>query len=632
MDTATPTYYGSDLDIGSDYFREFSANFFVSPDGLKAYTIYKNNNDPEYWQIGQWSMSTPWDHTTLSGTNPVASFNLTLPVGLGPVMTNYGDPTKVYAFCFNATGTKLYVVYKANTWVTSSASKIITYNLSSPYDVSTLSVESDSTFAFEVFDDATFVYERGNSGYFTDIHVSPDGTKLFLLSPKWPRTNVTIYQFSLSPSGEINQTIPTTKHISTFHNDPSYITKTGTQYGQTPYMWNFAGVRFSPDGMKMFTGDTTSAQHNIVVHNLATPFDISTASYSLTKSGILSSGQNSSFCFSSDGTKLFVGASGISGALLVSHTLSSAWDVTSVTGSVSTYLIGSGAGGKITSMSFSPAGDRIIFSTYQGLFYTDLSSPWDILSNNGATTIVDPYWNGPNSFVEIIGEYPEALYNTYGYTYEVYYDFSFVSSDGTKLYAHNQAHIYEFNINDAWNGALSGSSITYTGRRAYIGHINIAGQMYFTDDMSHLYITSCEQGRVYQYDLIGNTLIDAYSDTDSGFVNTEDGGDTNPYTNDQKMAYTVQPGDALAPGHYYWRARGKDPSGSNTWGDWSEVREFDIAFTPGVVYDNVNLTEGLRVYREFGREPRGPQKYRNRATHADILGKTHQATGSRVVW
>lgn len=47
--------------------------------------------------------------------------------------------------------------------------------------------------------------------------------------------------------------------------------------------------------------------------------------------------------------------------------------------------------------------------------------------------------------------------------------------------------------------------------------------------------------------------------------------------------YTVQPGDALSNGTtYFWRVRARDPLGSNTWGEYSEVRSVTISTAVGV--------------------------------------------------
>jgi hypothetical protein len=45
----------------------------------------------------------------------------------------------------------------------------------------------------------------------------------------------------------------------------------------------------------------------------------------------------------------------------------------------------------------------------------------------------------------------------------------------------------------------------------------------------------------------------------------------------QAIAFTVQAGDALSAGTYYWRVRALDPDGANTYGAWSSTRSFTVS-------------------------------------------------------
>ena len=75
----------------------------------------------------------------------------------------------------------------------------------------------------------------------------------------------------------------------------------------------------------------------------------------------------------------------------------------------------------------------------------------------------------------------------------------------------------------------------------------------------------------------GSINVSKTSETDAGFVNTENGSDTHPFTQNQTIRFTVQAGDALTNGTtYWWRVKAKDPSGSNTWGSYSSKRSFTI--------------------------------------------------------
>lgn len=77
----------------------------------------------------------------------------------------------------------------------------------------------------------------------------------------------------------------------------------------------------------------------------------------------------------------------------------------------------------------------------------------------------------------------------------------------------------------------------------------------------------------------GDIIVNAVSGTDAGFSGSPD--NTDPFTSGQAVTYTVQ--SALTDlTTYYWRVRGIDPTGSNTYGDWATTRSFylDTSYTP----------------------------------------------------
>lgn len=77
-------------------------------------------------------------------------------------------------------------------------------------------------------------------------------------------------------------------------------------------------------------------------------------------------------------------------------------------------------------------------------------------------------------------------------------------------------------------------------------------------------------------------FIDAVSGTDVGFANPDTGGDTDPFNSGENIQYTVQ--SALSNSTvYYWRARGIDPSGSNSYGAWATTRSFTTTAAGGTV-------------------------------------------------
>jgi hypothetical protein len=68
--------------------------------------------------------------------------------------------------------------------------------------------------------------------------------------------------------------------------------------------------------------------------------------------------------------------------------------------------------------------------------------------------------------------------------------------------------------------------------------------------------------------------LDRVSGTDDGFSGSPDGND--PFASDQQVSFTVQSGDALGDGTFYWRVRGMDPNGSGAYGAWSSIRSFTV--------------------------------------------------------
>lgn len=91
--------------------------------------------------------------------------------------------------------------------------------------------------------------------------------------------------------------------------------------------------------------------------------------------------------------------------------------------------------------------------------------------------------------------------------------------------------------------------------------------------------------RVYKVELevteVSSPLLDKVSGTDDGFVNTITGGDTDPFNSGEKASFTVQAGDELSTGTYYWRVRGIDPSGSNAYGSFAASRSFTVTEAAG---------------------------------------------------
>lgn len=71
-------------------------------------------------------------------------------------------------------------------------------------------------------------------------------------------------------------------------------------------------------------------------------------------------------------------------------------------------------------------------------------------------------------------------------------------------------------------------------------------------------------------------LIDKFSVTpDATFTDVTNGAHTHPFPSGEQVKYTVQAGDILtASTVYYWRVRGIDTAGANTYGAWATTQSF----------------------------------------------------------
>jgi hypothetical protein len=84
-------------------------------------------------------------------------------------------------------------------------------------------------------------------------------------------------------------------------------------------------------------------------------------------------------------------------------------------------------------------------------------------------------------------------------------------------------------------------------------------------------------------------VVNATSGTDSGFSGSPD--NTDPFASGQAVTYTVQ--SALSADTYYWRVRGIDPTGSNTYGAWATTRSFTVSAGTTLVVADVSSSATL---------------------------------------
>lgn len=80
--------------------------------------------------------------------------------------------------------------------------------------------------------------------------------------------------------------------------------------------------------------------------------------------------------------------------------------------------------------------------------------------------------------------------------------------------------------------------------------------------------------------LPGFPLVDSENYAGHGFEDKTNPAAVSPFPSSDTIKYKpysdFESSIKLPKGTYYWRVRAKDPTGSDTWGDWSEVRSFEV--------------------------------------------------------
>lgn len=196
----------------------------ASADGTKFYAGDYGTN-----AIYQYDATLAWD----AGTATYASKSLSVASQ---------ETTGLYGFTFSDSGSKLYVIGALN--------DVFQYTLSTPYDLSTASYASIS-------------FDVGSSGAnypMLDIEMSPDGTKMYLMTNQ---NYDKIYQFTLSTPYNVSTASYASKSLDVSSEDT-----------QT------AGFTLSSDGTKLLTVGYGTTPDSMYRYDLTTAYDLATASFS----------------------------------------------------------------------------------------------------------------------------------------------------------------------------------------------------------------------------------------------------------------------------------------------------------------------------------------------------------------
>ena len=366
-----------------------------------------------------------------------------------------------------------------------------------------------------------------------------------------------------------------------------------------------------------FTG--TDAESNDISYEVQidtiNTFDSNQSPYNLTSAvsqpttGTLTSGALSVYyggAISSDGTKIFYI---VNNATLYWTTLSTPWDITTASGT-STF---DPAGTTLSKFSFLHDGSKLYVLAIDTdvVYQYSLSTPWDMSTATLTSTSPALFTGSVYGDVTVTPDGTKLYVGTLGstdmYTMSTPFDLSTAVSAGStftptaptnsqsKSFSHdgmywfitsNTGTLYKFALTTAWD--LSTASTTAVQTLTLPGTSDTA---FFGKSGTRLYSFDALNTNppVTQWNLTGPTITKV-SSSDTGFVNTVNGADTDPFTSGQAVNYSVQ--TSLTNGTYYWRVRGTDPSGSGSAGAWSTTRSFTVSVAGGSTTGQIKIYTG----------------------------------------
>ena len=196
-----------------------------SPDGTKMF-VPDNNDD----KINQFTLGTAWDISTATQSATSAA-------------TGEGGTDEPEDLAFNSDGTKMFIIER-------HADKILEYNLSIPYDVSSSSMT-------DADDDLTIANAVTNNP--EDLAFDPTGTIMFLLENDDQVPGDQVFEYSLSTAFDVS----TATLVSGEH-----LTLTDST--------NADAFEFSSDGLYLYVADP-AGDDTLLQYTMSRAWDVSSA-------------------------------------------------------------------------------------------------------------------------------------------------------------------------------------------------------------------------------------------------------------------------------------------------------------------------------------------------------------------
>ncbi len=237
------------------------------------------------------------------------------------------DTPGIRGINFKPDGTRMYITNRYD----DQKAYMIEYSLSKPFDISTATI---SFTGGKPKGTALACDGAGGDDHMELPHAiefKPDGTRVFVTTNKDFSGNpgVAVFQFRLSTPWD----------STTLVCEKIYEVDVTDSGKNPPDEDQVRTLAFKPDGTRMFVGG--KAEHKIRQYDLATPFDLRSGVTPGGISGALSSADNNmrNIQFNPDGTQLFI--AGNQNTRMNKYNLSTAYDITTLSSSFTTFDLGS---------------------------------------------------------------------------------------------------------------------------------------------------------------------------------------------------------------------------------------------------------------------------------------------------
>jgi VCBS repeat-containing protein len=336
----------------------------------------------------------------------------------------------------------------------------------------TLTIGADGSYTYAATQDAADPLDAGDTATDVFTYTLSDGT-----TTTTANLTITILGANDAPVAQNDTGTVNEDATLTVSNGGNAAIVAGASHDGSPYAIDEGSIRsltFNNDGTTMFVIHA-STPAVISKHALSTAFDITTASQSTTYDISSHTTSPRGLIFNSDGTKLYINSDQNSNKKIYEFSLSTAYDISSLSSPSSTVV--SGQDGSPKGVAFNADGSKmfLIGDSNNTVYEYSLSSAFDTTTISYTSRSLDV------SSKEVT---PRGL--------------SF-NSTGTKLFitGQNSDEIHEYDLSTGFNL----STASYNGAFDMTGTVTKANDIVFNNDGTKAFIGQTGTNKIFSYSL-----------------------------------------------------------------------------------------------------------------------------------